>query len=80
MNVLKKKLADMGLTAATASRLYKLPYHALFKQCKGQRTVGVRCAIRYEKVLGIPRWELRPDLWDPPAEAQAEESGAEAQA
>ena len=44
-----------------------IPYCSIWQQWIGRRTVGVKTALRYEKVLGIPRWELRPDLWEPPA-------------
>ena len=78
MNKIQEILNGLGLTPATAAKQFGLPYHALFKQCKGERTVGPRCAILYERVLGIPRWELRPDLWPAPHEdspAKATEEG-----
>ena len=42
-----------------------VPYHNIFKQYKGLRGVGPKSALIYEAILGIPRSELRPDLWPP---------------
>lgn len=62
MNALKEALDRRGLTCPEAARR-GVPYHNLIKQYKGTRGVGPKSAILYEKVLGIPRSELRPDLW-----------------
>lgn len=64
MNNLKEALERRGLTCALAARL-GAPYQTIYKQYKGDRNVGVRSALLYESVLGIPRSELRPDLWPP---------------
>ena len=48
-----------------------ISYNTIAKHIQGKRNIGVRAALRYEKLLGIPRWELRPDLWDPPETAMA---------
>lgn len=64
MNRLKAIFDSMGITPLDASKK-GLPYHALFKQYKGERNVGPKCAILYEQVLGIPRSMLRPDIWPP---------------
>jgi transcriptional regulator with XRE-family HTH domain len=34
---------------------------------RGGRKPCIAMAIRFERVFGIPRWEIRPDIWDPPA-------------
>ena len=62
MDTLKQIFERHGLTLADAVRL-GVPYHALYKQLRGERSVGVVCAMRYHKVLGIPLCELRPDIW-----------------
>lgn len=72
MNTLKESLDRRGLTVPEASKK-GVPYHALYKQYAGLRTVGVRCALLYESVLGIPRSELRPDIW-PPSQTLAPEA------
>lgn len=68
MNRLKKALDDRGMTPLEAHKL-GVPYHNIVKQYHGIRRVTAECAVRYEAVLGIPRWELRPDLWDKPCDA-----------
>lgn len=62
MDTLKQVFERHGLTLADAVRM-GVPYHALYKQLRGERSVGVVCAMRYHKVLGIPLSELRPDIW-----------------
>ena len=69
METLKQVFERRGLTLAEAVKR-GVPYHALYKQLKGERSVGVVCALRYHRVLGIPLSELRPDIW--PGEAPAD--------
>ncbi len=66
MNTLKKAFERRGLTCIEAARL-GAPYQTLYKQYRGDRNVGVQSALLYEQLLGIPRSELRPDLWPPAA-------------
>ena len=66
MNTLKKAFERRGLTCIEAPRL-GAPYQTLYKQYRGDRNVGVQSALLYEQLLGIPRSELRPDLWPPAA-------------
>ena len=42
-----------------------VPFHNIYKQYKGERGVGPNSALLYERILGIPSSELRPDLWPP---------------
>ena len=44
----------------------------------GRRKVTAEQAMKYERVLGIPRSELRPDLWPPTEAAPATPPGKEA--
>ena len=62
MTVLKQALDKRGITIRAAART-GIPYCTVWQQCKGLRPVGPKTALRYEKLLGIPRSELRPDLW-----------------
>ena len=62
MDTLKQVFERHGLTLADAVKL-GVPYHALYKQLRGERTVGVVCAMRYHRMLGIPLSEMRPDIW-----------------
>ena len=69
MNTLKQALDRRGLSVRAAAKK-GVPYCTLYQQYNGRRRVGAVCAVRYEERLGIPRSELRPDLW-PPAQASA---------
>lgn len=64
-NTLKIALDVRGLTVLEASKK-GAPYQTLRKQYLGERAVGWKSALRYESILGIPRSELRPDLWPAP--------------
>ena len=66
MKTFKEIFSRYGMTAREAAKL-GIPYDTLCKHIQGTRKVGVKAAIRYEKLLGIPRWETRPDLWAKPA-------------
>lgn len=44
---------------------FGLPYELAVNQFNGLRPVSPKYAIIYEKIFGIPRSELRPDLWPP---------------
>ena len=35
----------------------------VFNHCHGARSVSPKFAILYEKKLGIPKSDLRPDIW-----------------
>lgn len=54
-----------GLTVMAVSREFGIPYMTIYQHLKGKREVSPAAAIRYEISLGIPRSELRPDLWPP---------------
>ncbi|WP_295641348.1 hypothetical protein [uncultured Mailhella sp.] len=51
-----------------ASRESGIPYITLVQHANNARRVSPAMAVRYEELLGIPRWELRPDLWSGPEE------------
>ena len=64
MNVLQAFLDNNGLTIPKAAREYGIPENTLRQHIKGQRNVSPEMAILYERVFGIPRENLRPDLWE----------------
>ena len=68
MSTLKEAFDSRNMTVLEASKL-GAKYQTLYKQYLGERNVGPRAAILYERILGIPRSETRPDLW-PPTEAE----------
>ena len=62
MKSLQDVLHKYGLTCNTASKR-GVNYQTLYKQLRGLRSVGAKTAMRYHKILGIPLYELRPDIW-----------------
>ncbi len=68
MKTFKQVLKDHGFSLKEASAR-GIPYDTLAKHAQGVRRVGAFSATRYEMLLGIPRWELRPDLWPEDAAA-----------
>ena len=67
--VMKTLLTDIlrkrGLSIADASRASGIPYVTIAQHVRGARAISAALAIKYERPLGIPRSELRPDLWPP---------------
>lgn len=71
-NTLRTAFDRLGLTPKDAAKCSnELKYVTLRQQYTGLRPVGPKAAILYERVLHIPKSELRPDLW-PPEEIQKE--------
>ena len=68
MNTLKLALERRGFSMSDAARK-GIPLATIAKHCNGEREIGLKAVLRYENLLGIPRSELRPDLWPPEAEA-----------
>lgn len=66
MNTLKNALDRRGLTVLEASKM-GAPYQTLRKHYRGERNIGEKSLLMYERILKIPRYELRPDLCPPPA-------------
>ena len=62
----KDILAKHGLTVLTASKKSGILYQCIYQHARGFRKVSAEDAVKYENLLGIPRNEIRPDLW--PAE------------
>lgn len=61
-------LVMRGLSINEASKKYGIPYDRIWSHCTGRRSISPEMAVEYETLIGIPRSELRPDLW-PPAQA-----------
>ena len=66
---LKQALDRRGIPINALSRVEGLDYPYANKHYRGVRKITAEYAIRYERLLGIPRSELRPDLW-PPADSE----------
>lgn len=56
-------LRKRGLRIADASRMSGIPYVTIAQHVRGTRGISAVQATKYELLLGIPRSELRPDLW-----------------
>ena len=65
MNNFAKALNARGLSVREAARKPGCKYVTVYKHYKDERNVGVKAALLYEEALGIPRSELRPDIWPP---------------
>ncbi len=68
----EEALAEAVRRAGTLAALGAM----LEPRCSGQaisqwRTVAAERAVQIERVTGVPRWSLRPDLWDRPGSAAA---------
>ena len=72
-NHVREAVVRRGLTPIEAHRR-GMPYQSVYRQFRGQRKPSGEYAILYEKTLGIPRSEIRPDLW-PPTESLSAKSG-----
>jgi len=62
MNTLRAALEKRSMSMVEASKR-GIPLTTITKHCSGDRQIGVKAVLRYEELLGIPRSELRPDLW-----------------
>ena len=69
MKTVKEVFEKYGVTRAACHRK-GIRYTTAHSHWTGYRRVRPEQAIRYEKLMGIPRWELRPDLWEPPQDAE----------
>lgn len=64
MNTVQRALIKHGFTPSEAAKR-GMPFQSVYKQFKGERVPSGEFALLYEQKLGIPRWEIRPDLWSP---------------
>ena len=62
---LKQALDRRGWTLK-ALKAPGINYSYAYKHYRGWRGMSAEFAVLYERLLGIPRWELRPDLWPAP--------------
>lgn len=76
MNKFKLALEQRGLSPADVAQKGAL-LTTVQKHFYGSRNVGPVSAILYEQLIGIPRSELRPDLWPPATATPATQRGGE---
>lgn len=70
MNTIALLIKQKGLNLAEVARRTGIGYYSVWRHCNGTRSISAKDAIRYEEGLGIPRSELRPDLWTPATESK----------
>ena len=63
--LLKEAMDRRGLTQKDLNRLRGISYSFARKHYVGECPISAKTALLYEEQLGIPRYELRPDLWTP---------------
>lgn len=61
----RKALDSRGITRMDAVRATRITHMTVYMHYDGRRKVKAEQALKYEDALGIPRSELRPDLWPP---------------
>lgn len=72
-SALKRAFDKRGFPRSKLCGVEGLNYPYAYKQYMGQRGLSAKYALVYERLFGIPRSELRPDLW-PPEEEKREGS------
>ena len=58
-----KKTTFFGLPVADVSRITGIPYVIIYRHAQKQRRISADDAWKYYRLLGIPLYLLRPDLW-----------------
>lgn len=65
-NALEKYRLASGKTFQEIAKLAGVGSRStIFNHCRGLRKISSLTALKYHQNLGIPRSELRPDLWPP---------------
>lgn len=64
MNILMKTIKTQKMSFAEVGRLVKYGRDTVSRHCNGQRQISAEASLRYNKALGIPLHELRPDLFE----------------
>ena len=76
-NVLENFRRTHGLTfRALANMCGERSLNAVYRHCRGEK-ISAESAVLYAKTLGIPRSEIRPDLWPPTEAASTTRPGGE---
>lgn len=66
---LDSRLKELGISDADFAQQHGVSAEAVRLWRKGLRRMSPDTAKAIEQKTGIPRHELRPDLWEPPAAA-----------
>lgn len=65
VSALKAAFDKRGLERKDLRNKAGICYTNAYRHYEGLRKISAIYAIKYEEVFGIPRSELRPDLWTP---------------
>ena len=76
MNRLEIYRTERGLTYEALGNKSGFAKHVAWKHCHASK-IPAESAVKYSDTLGIPRSELRPDLWPPATAAPATQRGGE---
>lgn len=68
MNKIEKYRLEKGLSYDAMSIAVGIRKSAIWRHCHGLSMVRPESVLLYEAALGIPRHELRPDIWEPPTQ------------
>ena len=66
-----------GMSVAEAARQSDVPSTTVWRHANKKRKISPEYAIIYNKTLGIPLHEMRPDLWSAPTEEDKTQGDAE---
>lgn len=66
ISALKKAFDARGLQKKDLCGVPGLCYSLARRHYTGEKNLTARYAVIYERLFGIPRAELRPDLWPAP--------------
>ena len=70
MNRLQKYLIENGVTPAFVAGITGFAPSTVTRHVRGERKVSPESALVYERELGIPAAELRPDIFSTTRAAQ----------
>jgi predicted transcriptional regulator len=62
---------ERGLSCAELAKALDIAETTLRSYENGHRAVSAESAVEFENRIGVPRWKLRDDLWDAPADERA---------
>lgn len=66
-------LEPRGLKESDLAQVLSVSERTVLFWRTGERKPSIHHAREAERLLGIPRHELRPDLWQPPAKPRAKQ-------
>ncbi|CCO24006.1 protein of unknown function [Maridesulfovibrio hydrothermalis AM13 = DSM 14728] len=64
MNKLLQTINERKISFAEVGRLVGYGRDTISRHCNGQRQISAEAALRYNKALGIPLHEMRPDIFE----------------